>query len=312
MQYRVKLKDELAKIGELTLDDKKIITPNILSVSTNRFKAFDKADIILSNDKVSTNKPVFKFLQSSLKLDEKNFYHIDEKTGFVIIEYSSQLFKKSKNFVDLIIRLRRQIGSERIIYVPVIGIPSNLGLLCYMGIDLFDTHSAIIAARNKNMFFADGEYNLKDLIELPCNCPICNNIKKKPSELSFDEILIHNYYMLFNELKQIRNIIKTGDIRNYVEKKAKLNPLYTTILRNLDINYYEFLEEQTPVVSKKSIYATCSESFNRSEIRRFQDRVLNRYRKPSCVKILFPDLTTIYAILDFLSALTLASTAYFT
>ena len=34
---------------------------------------------------------------------------------------------------------------------------------------------SFIAARNNNMFFADGEYNIKDLIELPCNCPICNN-----------------------------------------------------------------------------------------------------------------------------------------
>ena len=286
MQYRIKAKDELAKIGELTLNDKKIITPNILSVNTDRFKAFDKADVILSNDKVKTNKPVFKFLQTPLKLDEKNFYHIDEKTEFVIIEYASQLFERSKNFVDLIINLRKKIGSEKIIYTPVIAKPSNLALLCYIGIDFFDTTSAIIAARNNNMFFADGEYNIKDLTELPCNCPICNNINKKPSELSFEDILNHNYYMLFNELKQVRNIIKTGNLRNYVEKKVNTNPLYVTILRNLDMNYYEFLEEQTPVVSNKTIYATSSESFNRSEIKRFQSRVLNRYCKPSCVKIL--------------------------
>src|SRR4030042_5685493 len=286
MQYRIHVKDELAKIGELIINDKKIITPNILSVNTDRFKAFDKADVILSNDKVKTNKPVFKFLHTPLKLDEKNFYHIDEKTEFVIIQYAFQLFERSKNFVDLIINLRKKIGSEKIIYAPVIAKPSNLSLLCYVGIDFFDTTSAIIAARNNNMFFADGEYNIKDLIELPCNCPICNNINKKPSELSFEEILNHNYYMLFNELKQVRNIIKTGNLRNYVEKKVKVNPLYVTILRNLDMNYYEFLEEQTPVVSNKTILATSSESFNRSEIKRFQSRVLNRYCKPSCVKIL--------------------------
>jgi len=286
MQFNVKKRDELSRIGELLIDDKRIVTPNILSVNTNRFKAFDKADIILSNDKVKTNKPVLKFLQTPLKIDEKNFYYIDEKTGFVIIEYASQLFKKSKNFIDLIINVRKKIGYEKIIYTPAIAMPSNLALLCYMGIDFFDTTSAIIAARNKNIFFADGEYNIKDLIELPCNCPICNNINKKPSELSFEDILNHNYYMLFNELKQVRNIIKTGDLRNYVEKKVKTNTLYVTILRNLDMNYYEFLEEQTPVVSNKTIFATCSESYSRSEIKRFQSRVLNRYCKPDCTKIL--------------------------
>jgi archaeosine synthase len=286
MQFNVKKRDETSRIGEILIDDKRVVTPNILSVNTNRFKAFDKADVILSNDNIKTNKPVFKFSQTSLKLDEKNFYFEDEQTGFIIVEYASQLFEKSKNFIDLIINLRKKIGSEKIIYTPAIAMPSNLALLCYMGIDLFDTTSAIIAARNKNMFFADGQYNIKDLTELPCNCPICNNINKKPSELSFEDILNHNYYMLFNELKQVRNIIKTGNIRNYVEKKVQTNPLYITILRNLDMNYYEFLEEQTPVVSNKTIFATCSESFNRSEIKRFQERVLNRYCKPDCTKIL--------------------------
>ena len=174
---------------------------------TNRFKPFDKAELILSDINIKTNKPVFKFPEIPLKLDEKKFYHIDEKTGIVIIEYASQLFKKTKNFVDLIVNIKKKIGSERIIYTPVIALPSNLALLCYMGIDLFDTTSTIIAARNNNMFFSDGEYNIRDLEELPCSCPICNNINKKPSELLFDDILDHNQYLFFNELKQVRNII---------------------------------------------------------------------------------------------------------
>ena len=286
MQFNVKKKDELSRIGELLIDDKRVVTPNILSVRTNRFKAFDKADVILSNNNFKTNKPVFKFSQTPLKINEKKNYHIDEKTGFVIVEYASQLFEKSKNFVDLIINIKKKIGPEKIIYTPAIAVPSNLALLCYIGIDFFDTTSAIIAARNKTMFFADGEYNIKDLTELPCNCPICNNINKKPSELSFEDILNHNYYILFNELKQVRNIIKNQSLRNYVEKKVQTNPLYVTILRNLDTNYYEFLEEQTPVVSNKTIFATCKESFNRSEIKRFQDRVINRFSKPQSTKIL--------------------------
>jgi archaeosine synthase alpha-subunit len=286
MQFNIKKRDELARIGEILLDDKRVETPTILSINTNRFKAFDKADVILSNNKIKTDKVVLNFPQIPLKLDKQHFYHLDEETGIVIVKYASQLFEKSKNFVDLIINLRKKIGSEKIIYTPAIAVPSNLALLCYMGIDFFDTTSTIIAARNKTMFFSDGQYKTEDLTELPCNCPICNSVNKKALELSFEEILNHNYYMLFNELKQVRNMIKTGNLRNYVEKKVQTNPLYITILRNLDMNYYDFLEEQTPVVSNKIIYATCKESFNRSEIRRFQERVINRYNKPDTTKIL--------------------------
>ena len=285
MQFNIKKRDELSRIGELIIGEKRVVTPTILSVCTNRFKAFDKADAILSNNKIKTDKPVFNFSQTPLKLDEENFYHIDEKTGILIVEYASQLFEKSKNFVDLIIKLKKKIGSEKIIYTPSIALPSNLALLCYMGIDLFDTTSAIVAARNKTMLFADGEYKIKELAELPCNCPICN-YKNSFEDFTFEDILNHNYYMFFSEIKQVKNMIKTGNLRNYVEKKVQINPLYATILRNLDENYYEYLEEQSPVASNKTLFATCLESANRSEIKRFQERVLNRYCKPNCTKIL--------------------------
>ena len=71
MQFIVKKRDELSRIGEIVIDDKRIVTPSILSVYTNRFKPFDKADLILSDIKIKINKPVFKFPEIPFKLDEK-------------------------------------------------------------------------------------------------------------------------------------------------------------------------------------------------------------------------------------------------
>jgi archaeosine synthase len=265
MSFIIKKRDCNARIGELTIDKNKINTPNILYVDTDRFKAPEFSDILLT--KIGTKK-------LSLKSD-------DIGNDIKVVEYASQLFQKPKNFVDYIVDLK-----EQIVYAPTIGIPSNIALLAYIGIDLFDSTSAIIAARNKTMFFSDGEYKIKDLIELPCNCPVCNKAEKNPTELDFKEILSHNYYILNNELKQIRNSIKKRNLRNHVEKRVQSNPHFATILRNLDNYHYEYLEEHTPVASNVIIFATSKESFDRPEIKRFQERVLNRYKKPDSTKIL--------------------------
>jgi len=49
MNLEVKKRDGPARIGELTVEDKKIITPNVLFVNTSRFKAPHFADALSDN-----------------------------------------------------------------------------------------------------------------------------------------------------------------------------------------------------------------------------------------------------------------------
>jgi len=288
MQFIIKKRDELSRIGELIINSKRVATPNILFVNTSRLKAPVFTDIIISNTDLKTKNPVLKVTDKKLpdeflEIEEK--HHFEFKKDVIIIKYAKQLFERPKKFVDFVVNLRKKAGPEKTIFAPGIAVPSNLALLTYISLDLFDSSRAIIAARNNTMFFSDGEYKTNDLTELPCNCPVCTS-KKNSSELTFEDILDHNYYTLFNELKQVRNMINAGNLRNYVEKRVQTNPLYATILRLLDIQHYDYLEENTPVTSNKTIYATCKESFNRPEIKRFQKRVINRYKKPNSAKIL--------------------------
>jgi archaeosine synthase len=285
MQLKIKAKDELGRIGKFSINDKQILTPNILFVNTSRFKAPDFADIILSNIDSKTKKLVLKTTYKEILEIKDDKYYFESREGIIISKFTKQFFERPKKFVDFIVDLKQKIGPGKTVFAPGIATPSNLALLCYLGIDLFDSSSAIIAARENKMFFSDGKYRIEELSELPCNCPVCSS-KKDSSELDFKDILNHNYYMIFNELKQVRNMIKNGNLRNYVEKKVQTDPLYATILRDMSIKHYNHLEENTPVVSNKTIYATSKESFNRPEIKRFQKRVIERYCKPDSAKIL--------------------------
>ena len=332
MQFSVNKRDGPARIGELVIKDKRVITPNILFVNTSRFKAPGFADFIITNKDLKTKKPTLKILgsmfssphvkdknepqisdylfypkdlpkevhTSAIKLYKKNkvdCYIIpankeiddalkDNPASLFIVANAFQLIKQQSRFVDFIVELREKIGYQKMIYLPCVGDPSSLALLTYLGIDLFDSTAAIQAARNNFLLFSTGWHSINEMGEIPCNCPSCNKFQGKPSEMKFQQILEHNYYALQNEMKRVRNAIINGCLRELVETRVRVNPGLTAMLRNLDFNHYEFLEERMPLVRSSQLIATTKESLYRPEIKRFQERVIDRYRKPKSTKIL--------------------------
>jgi len=288
MNFRINDRDGPSRIGEIKINNQKIISPNILFLHTKRFKSPNFSDILITNTEEKTKKPYFKtikniLIDNKLKDKKKDFFLLEEKDIFTL-EYAYQIFRKPKKFLKTIIKNKEELGSQKIMYTPSIAEPINLSLLVYLGTDLFDSTRAIISARNKTMFFVDGNKKTVDLDENPCVCQTCKN--KKPKDMTFEEILEHNYRILYSEIKNIRNHIKNKNLRGLVEKRVKTDPHLTTVLRNLDKDNYSYLEEKTPVSSKNNISATSIESINRPEIKRFQKRTISRYKKPKHTKIL--------------------------
>jgi archaeosine synthase len=202
-----------------------------------------------------------------------------------IISNATQLFSQQSYFIDFITALRQKIGYTKLIYLPCVGDPTSMALLTYMGVDFFDSFSAIMAARNETFLFPTGFYRKNQLPEIPCSCPACVTINDV-SSMGYEDILLHNYSMLFSEIKLVRNAISSGSLRELVETRVRTSPHLAALLHILDLNQYEFLEERTPMVRKQPLIATTKDSLVRPEIRRFQDRVIQRFEKPTSAKIL--------------------------
>ena len=287
MNFKVKNRDTLSRLGVLTNDKKQIQTPNLMYIKTSRFNTPDFAEIIYSNKDVKSDKILIYNKENILR--NNNFYegksYFKEINNIQTAIYASQEFSNSKNFVDFIIAKRKTIGNHKAMFIPAIAKPANLSLLVYLGCDLFDNSQAIISARNDTMLFSDGEKKIDDLDELPCSCPVCNKIRKV-EKLGFNEIFQHNNYIFFDEIRNIRNSIKNHNLRNLVENRIKSSPNLVQILRHLDNYHYDYLEENTPTNDNNIIYANTKDSMNRSEIKRFQYRIINRYIKPESTKIL--------------------------
>jgi len=306
MQFSLNKRDGPARIGKLTISDKEITTPNILFVNTNRFKAPDFAEVHLDEFKIPNSffypKDVPKELhEAAIKISKKKNVECyvvpgnkdvfdaalkDNHANIFVVANASQLFQQHSKFVDFIVELREKVGYQKAIYLPCIGDSSSFALLAYLGIDLFDSTSAIKAARNNFLLFPTGWHSINEMQEIPCSCPSCNKFQGKPADMKFQQILDHNYYTIQSEIKQVRNAIAVGCLRELVETRVRVNPGLTAILRNLDFNHYKFLEERTPLLRSSQLIATTKESLYRPEIRRFQERVINRYRKPKSTKVI--------------------------
>jgi archaeosine synthase len=330
MNFRVHNRDGPARIGQLIIDQKNIVTPNILFLHTSRCKAPEFSDILLTNETVKNKKPnlhiggsIFsttkKKTQNDLSFENYFIYPKDvpielhlstriqnkntecciipakkelipelvitKDVNLFIVAHATQLFSQQSHFVDFITELRQKIGYNKLIYLPCVGDPTNIALLTYMGVDFFDSFSAFLAARNETFLFSTGFFKKNQLPELPCSCPTCIKTNDA-SMMRYEEILMHNYYMLFNEMKQVRNAIIAGSLRELVEIRVRTSPHLASLLRILDLNQYQFLEERTPIVRTQPLIATTKDSLVRPEVRRFQQRVIQRFEKPASAKIL--------------------------
>lgn len=209
----------------------------------------------------------------------------DIEATLFIVSSARQLFFHQTGFIDVVTELRRQIGYQKLIYLPGVGDPTSLALLTYLGVDFFDSFSACMAARNETFLFPTGSLKKDKLCELPCHCPSCKK-NRTAAAMDYKAILQHNYHMLDSEIKQVRNAIFAGSLRELVEVRVRSTPHLSALLRILDLQQYKYLEERTPIIRKQPLIATTKDALIRPEVRRFQERVLQRFEKPDSAKIL--------------------------
>ncbi len=256
-------------------------------LSKNNFLTYPKdvtKELHLSS--IEFNKKIFKCYITPANKDVLEDAIKENDALIFIVSNALQMFSQQSKFVEFIIELRKKIGYQKLIYLPSIGHPSSFALLSYLGVDLFDSFLAINAARNDIILFPTGFYHKNEINEIPCSCPTCHRIEGNASKMNFNMMLNHNYYALVNEIKQIRNAISLGCLRELVETRIRSDPYLLSILKILDFQHYSFLEKRTPIVRKKKLLATSKESLFRPEIKRFQERLLSRYQKPNSTKIL--------------------------
>ena len=175
---------------------------------------------------------------------------------------------------DAIIRTKEALPADTALVASGVATPRNVATLAYAGVDAFDAKLAKIKGSQGKYLTSDDEAFLEDLDEPPCACPACQQPR---AEFTRADCIDHNVAALRAELRRVRERIRAGRLRDYIEGQARHDNWLTAAFREFD-SQYSYLETHTPVVRNTELAAATSDSLRRVEIQRFADRVTSRYR----------------------------------
>ncbi len=306
MRFEVKVRDCNTRAGELEIEGKIIGIPNILWYSSPRISPPSFAEIKLGDGIKGGGSffypeecricipPALLYPYSFPEEIHNRAYEMNKKyfdvlsivsakggyrKGFInVMANSRELFHNPRDFVNAMVEIRRRIGYS-LLYAPGVANPVNLPLLAYSGIDLFDSIDVVLKTRKGIYFTPEEEKHLDEMDELPCSCNAC----VKGIE-GYEDLLSHNYNVLQSEMIKVRNAIKNRTLRHLVESRCHFDAKFASIIRLFDSLHYQFQEKRYPVTGGKIIASPYS--LNRPDVKRFRERILERYEKPECTKIL--------------------------
>jgi len=198
----------------------------------------------------------------------------DHGTDAYVLSNAQELAGHAAALVSAVVETREAIPADTALYLPGIATPANVATLAYAGVDLFDADRAAVKGTQGKYLTTDGERFLADLSELPCGCPAC---QRPLAEFDRAACAEHNEHALRAGLGVVRERIRAGTLRDYVEGQARHEQWLTATFRGLD-QQYGYLEQRTPVVRQAEITATSADTMRRVEIQRYAERVTGRYR----------------------------------
>ncbi len=304
--FEITHRDAAARMGRLTLD-RELLTPAIIRINQKDSPIVDSGSMWQKTENLGNiSKKIIIAPHKSLPLhteDEiiEEFHQIrinSGYTGIVVHPFhqkltevdmyalgaARQLEGHAREFVNSIIRLKENTRADSLLYAPAFATPENLSMLIYNGVDIVDETLPMIRGYQDIYLTNSGEYHLDRLHEFPCACSVCSTntpeeLLNLPKRERAESLSNHNSQKLGEELRAIREHIRSGHLREYVERQCRTRPWLTAALRLIDAEH-TFLEKRTPVFRSGTLYANTAESLNRVEIRRFAERILQRYTSP--------------------------------
>ncbi len=294
--YEVRRRDGAARIGKLLLTGRNRVqtvqTPLMLQVESLR----EKIEVINAEDsnfdEVLSSEETWITSRGTVLLPEVHplFTKVKEAipslfVDFFVLSFASSLLNSPRDFVRRIVDARNAIPPDVALWVPAIASAENAALLFFMGADIIDDTNAVIKGHQGIYLLEEGDVRLSELADLPCNCSICSSLsieelRGKDAKERASLIAKHNTLVLDKEVKKVKERIIAGNLREYVELKVRASTFSTAVLRILDTEEEEYFERRTPVARNQRLEANTMESLKRVEVKRFANRVLERYEPP--------------------------------
>ena len=184
--------------------------------------------------------------------------------------------------VEAVAAAKRGLDADCPVHLFGAGHPMMLALAVALGCDLFDSAAYALYARAGRYLTVSGTEQLDELDYFPCSCPVCAD--HTPEELRGEDdetrerlLAEHNLHVTFEELDRIKQAIRSGNLLELVDRRARGHPAMYDGYRAL-LDHADQLEREDPV-SKGTFFYTSPESARRPEVLRHHGR-LDRLSTP--------------------------------
>ncbi|ELZ53453.1 MULTISPECIES: tRNA guanosine(15) transglycosylase TgtA [Halorubrum] len=182
--------------------------------------------------------------------------------------------------VEAVRAAKRGLGPGAPVHLFGAGHPMMLALAVAAGCDLFDSAAYALMARDGRYLTVSGTEHLEDLDYFPCSCPVC--AEHTPADLrelgdgdggpTAERLLAeHNLHVTFEELRRVKEAIRSGNLLELVDRRARGHPAMLDGYRAL-LDHAEELERTDPG-SKDAFFHTSHEATRRPEVGRHRDRL---------------------------------------
>ena len=153
--------------------------------------------------------------------------------------------------LNVVAEVKLNMAREAPLHLFGAGHPLILPFAVALGVDLFDSASYILYARDNRIILRDRTLRLEDVKteHLPCSTRLCDipvkELKEMPQQERTVLIAEHNLAILREELVEIKQRIYEGTLWEYLEMKARAHPTLYRFLKNLR-RYRHLLEKFDP------------------------------------------------------------------
>jgi archaeosine synthase alpha-subunit len=198
----------------------------------------------------------------------------------LILANGRALWAEGEPFVRALREIREEAGAEPLLWVPRVALPHRLALLTYLGVDVLDTTEGDLRASQGELLDpALGPRRPAAGGERGCDCPACLSAPPRP--------LVEHARAAYRRAElELRAAVGRGALRELVEARLAAEPALVERLRYADRDLAALLESRCPVADTTQRTYLLAESLRRPEMRRFRDRLLERYRPPPSKTVL--------------------------
>jgi len=199
---------------------------------------------------------------------------------FAVLDGVAEKMLDSGAFADAVDEIKSGKSLVAPAYCSSAAVVHRLAFLAYAGFDVFDTVGIVMASEAGMYLTNAGAIPAADVEEPPCSCGHCAD--GVPSN---ERLLAHNIAAAETELRLVRHYISQGRLRELVESRVRTEPWQIQSLRLLDLDHGDLQEMHAPVKGSPFI-AGSKESLHRPDVARWRSRLMERYSRPECAKIL--------------------------